>query len=133
MSRPLLEVADLVRARNMLSSAQPPVDSLDRTLKCCWLLRAVAPLPLAAISMVLPLWTSAAISYNSCSNRHCPTVPDRCPRTLARSAPPRTSPHAYPMSSSLYPRTGAPGFAEQKDHLSSATPCQCRNSPRGRS
>ncbi len=79
MSRPQLEVADIIRSAG--------VDFIARNRR--WLrwthltvLVAIARCRTAALGGHIDECTScghrATISFNSCRNRHCPEVSDRC-------------------------------------------------------
>ena len=54
MSRPPLEVADLIRSEGALFSSEIASGSAGSTSKCCWPSRAVVPPHLAVISMSAP-------------------------------------------------------------------------------
>src|SRR5881398_3081408 len=74
MSRPLLEVADLVRsAGTAFIERNRSVDALDPHIK---VLLAIARCRTAALGGHIDECTRcghrATISYNSCRNRHCP-------------------------------------------------------------
>src|SRR5712692_4421950 len=57
-----------------------------------------------------------------------PKVSDCGPRTLDRRTSKRTSPDALrPCGLYITPKVGFTDLAEQKGHLRSAVPCQCRN------
>jgi len=83
MSRPQLEVADIIRSAGVDFIARNRHGSAGPTLRSCWPSRAVAPPPSAAISIsalaadiVPPSRTTAA------RNRHCP----KCVRPVRGNA-----------------------------------------------
>ena len=131
MSRPQLEVADIIRSAG--------ADFIERNRSCLrWthlkVLLAIARCRTAALGGHIDKCTScghrATISYNSCRNRHCP----KC-QTGARER--WIAAHRRELLHALRPRrlhpAAATGFVstpEQESHLWFAASRQRRNSTR---
>ena len=116
MNRPVLEIADLVRAAG------------DGFVECSrqWIrwkhvkvLLAIARCRTAAFGGHFDKCTDCghriAISYNSCSDRDLPKVSDRCPRPLDRRTPQGTAPDSLgPCGLHASPLSGPAGVADKK-------------------
>src|SRR5450755_2265320 len=129
MSRPPLEVADLVR------SAGAAFIKRNRqwlSWKHIKVLLAIARCRTAALGGHLDECTRcghrATISYNSCRNRHCPkcqtAARERWIAARQKELLPTRYVHVVFNTSSAACSTG---FAEQESHLRSSVPRQCRN------
>src|SRR6266852_3339204 len=134
MSRPPLEVADLVRAAG---SAFIERSRKWITWKHIKVLLAIVRCRTAALGGHLDECTRCghrAISFNSCRNRHCPKCQagarERWIAARRRETPPDTL-HARRLHAA--PPVGAFGSAEQECPLQSPVPYQCRNTSGSRS
>src|SRR5215471_8321756 len=125
MSRPPLEVADLVR-----TAGEAFIERSRQWIR--WkhvkVLRAIAACRTAVLGGHVDQCTRCghrAISYNSCRNRHCP----KCQAgALAGQTPPGVASDAL-RACGVHPAlpVGTLSPAKQEDHLQPAVPCQCRN------
>jgi len=134
MSRPRLEVADIIRSAG--------ADFIERNRS--WLrwthlkvLLAIARCRTAAlgghIDEVHRLRTSCHHLLQLVSQPALPKVSDRCPGTLDRGTPPRTAAHALrPCRLHAAAATGFVSTPEQEGHLRFAAPGQRRNPAGGR-
>ena len=135
MSRPPLEVADLIRAagaafiernrqwlswKHSQSAAGHCAVSHRRTRR--------------SSRSVHPLRTSRHHLLQQLPESTLPEVSDRGPGTVDRSTSSRTSPDALrPCGLHTSSSAGTTGSPEQEGHLRSAVPRQCRNTSRSRS
>src|SRR5438128_10975488 len=119
MSRPPLEVADLVRTAGTAFIERNREWIRWTHLK---VLLAIARCRTAALGGHIDECTRcghrATISYNSCRNRHCPKCQTGRSRTLDRGTAQRTAPRAL-RSCRLHSAaaTGCAGSAKQKSDL----------------
>ena len=126
MSRPPLEVADLIR-----SAGTAFVERNRHWLswKHVKVLRAIARCRTAALGGHLDQCTRCghrAISYNSCRNRHCPKCQTAARERWIAARRARTSPDALcPCGLHTTSGASATGSAEQEARLRSFISCQC--------
>ena len=135
MSRPPLEVADLIR-----TAGTAFIERNRQWIRWTHIkvLVAIARCRTAALGGHIDECTRcghrATISYNSCRNRHCPKCQTSARELWIEATAPRTAPRAlrpYRLYSAA--TAGSAGPAEQKSDIWFATSRQCRNASRSRS
>ncbi len=133
MSRPPLEVADIIR-----SAGAAFIERNHQWIgwKHVKVLLAIARCRTAALGGHLDECTRcghrATISFNSCRNRHCPKCQTAAREQWIAARQKELLPHAlYARGLHASPSLGPTGAAEQEGHLRSVVPYQCGNPSRG--
>src|SRR5450759_2162696 len=134
MSRPLLEVADLVRAagtefieRNRQWIRWPHIKVLLAIARC-----RTAALG-GHIDECSRCGHRATISYNSCRNRHCPKCQTGARERWLAARRGELLPSRYVhVVFTLPPQLATLALQNKNNHLWSPAPGQCRNSPGSR-